>query len=39
MKPTILKKMVVESFRNMSNVEIEFGERLTVISGKNGTAK
>lgn len=39
MKPTILKKMIVESFRNMSNVEIEFGERLTVISGKNGTAK
>lgn len=39
MRSTILKKMVVEKFRNMSNVEIDFGERLTVISGKNGTAK
>lgn len=38
-KPTLLKKMHVEQFRNMHNLEIKFGKRLTVISGKNGTAK
>lgn len=36
---TLLNKMLVKKFRNMTNVEIEFGKRITVISGKNGTAK
>ena len=36
---TILKKMIVKKFRNMDNIEIDFGKRITIISGKNGTAK
>lgn len=38
-QPTLLKKMNVKNFRNLQDVEIEFGTRITVISGKNGTAK
>lgn len=37
--PTLLKKMHIKNFRNLQDVEIEFGTRITVISGKNGTAK
>lgn len=33
-KSTVLKKMHVKHFRNMHDLEIEFGKRLTVISGK-----
>lgn len=36
---TLLKSMTVKSFRNMKDINFEFGERITVISGKNGTAK
>ena len=36
---TLLKSMTVKNFRNMENIHFEFGERITVISGKNGTAK
>lgn len=38
-QPTLLKKMHIKNFRNLQDVEIEFGTRITVISGKNGTAK
>uniref|UniRef100_UPI002614B0A0 AAA family ATPase n=1 Tax=Otariodibacter sp. TaxID=3030919 RepID=UPI002614B0A0 len=38
-KGTLLKSMTVKNFRNMSDVSFEFGSRITVISGKNGTAK
>lgn len=38
-QPTLLKKMHIKNFRNLHDVEIEFGTRITVISGKNGTAK
>lgn len=36
---TLLKSMTVKNFRNMKDIDFEFGERITVISGKNGTAK
>ncbi|EXI62812.1 hypothetical protein MHD_06720 [Mannheimia granulomatis] len=38
-QPTVLKTMHIQNFRNLQDVEIEFGTRITVISGKNGTAK
>lgn len=38
-KRTLLKSMTVKNFRNMKDISFEFGERITVISGKNGTAK
>ena len=34
-----IKKLTIEKFRHMEDVEIEFGDRLTVISGQNGTGK
>lgn len=37
--PTLLKNIRIQNFRNLQNVKIEFGTRITVISGKNGTAK
>jgi len=36
---TLLKSMTVKNFRNMKDINFDFGERITVISGKNGTAK
>lgn len=36
---TKLRSMNVESFRGLKNVNISFGERITVICGKNGTSK
>ncbi len=36
---TQLKKISVVNFRALNNVEIEFGDRITVICGKNGTSK
>lgn len=36
---TLLKSMTVKNFRNMQDVNFEFGKRITVVSGKNGTAK
>lgn len=39
MSKTKLKKLVIEKFRALNNVEIEFGDHITVICGKNGTSK
>jgi predicted ATPase/AcrR family transcriptional regulator len=39
MPGTQLKKLKIEKFRALSNVEIEFGDHITVICGKNGTSK
>ncbi|MES2584293.1 MAG: AAA family ATPase [Pseudomonadota bacterium] len=39
MTNTQLKKITIEKFRALNNVEIEFGGYITVICGKNGTSK
>lgn len=39
MSKTQLKKLKIEKFRALDNVEIEFGDHITVICGKNGTSK
>ena len=39
MPGTKLKKLVIEKFRALNNVEVEFGESVTVVCGKNGTSK
>ena len=39
MSKTQLKKLVIEAFRALNNVEIEFGDHITVVCGKNGTSK
>lgn len=39
MAKTQLKKITIEKFRALNNVEVEFGEYITVICGKNGTSK
>jgi predicted ATPase len=39
MARTQLKKLKIEKFRALDNVEIEFGDHVTVICGKNGTSK
>lgn len=39
MSKTQLKKLIIEKFRALNNVEIEFGNHITVICGKNGTSK
>jgi len=39
MTKTQLKKITIEKFRALNNVEIEFGDYVTVICGKNGTSK
>lgn len=36
---TKLRNIEIERFRGLKNVNIEFGERLTLICGKNGTSK
>ena len=36
---TQLKKLIIEKFRALNNVEVEFGDAITVICGKNGTSK
>lgn len=36
---TQLKKLFIEKFRALNNVNIEFGEHITVVCGKNGTSK
>ena len=36
---TQLKKLIIEKFRALNNVEVEFGDVITVICGKNGTSK
>lgn len=39
MAKTQLKKLIIEKFRALTNVEVELGDFLTVICGKNGTSK
>lgn len=39
MTKTQLKKITIEKFRALKNVEVEFGDYITVICGKNGTSK
>jgi predicted ATPase len=39
MSKTQLKKLAIEKFRALKNVEVEFGDHVTVICGKNGTSK
>ncbi len=39
MSKTQLKKITIEKFRALNNVEVEFGDYITVICGKNGTSK
>lgn len=39
MAKTQLKKLHIEKFRALDNVEIEFGDSITVVCGKNGTSK
>lgn len=39
MTRTQLKKITIEKFRALNNVEIEFGDYITIICGKNGTSK
>lgn len=36
---TKLKKLTIEKFRGLTNVEVEFGDLVTVVCGKNGTSK
>jgi energy-coupling factor transporter ATP-binding protein EcfA2 len=38
-KITKLKKIDIKKFRGLADIEIPFGERITVICGKNGTSK
>lgn len=39
MSKTQLKKLIIEKFRALNNVEVEFGDHITVVCGKNGTSK
>jgi len=39
MAKTKLKKLHIEKFRALDNVEVEFGDSITVVRGKNGTSK
>ncbi len=39
MPTTKIKKLTIRKFRALNNVEVEFGDRITVICGKNGTSK
>lgn len=39
MSKTQLKKLVIENFRALNNVEVELGDHITVVCGKNGTSK
>lgn len=39
MAKTQLKKLHIEKFRALNKVEVEFGDSITVVCGKNGTSK
>lgn len=39
MAKTQLKKLIIEKFRALNKVEVEFGDHITVVCGKNGTSK
>lgn len=34
-----IKKLKIEQFRHLTNIEMDFGERITAIAGQNGTGK
>jgi len=34
-----IKKLKIDKFRHLKNIEMEFGERITAIAGQNGTGK
>jgi len=36
---TLLKKLTIEQFRALNGLEIEFGDYITIVCGKNGTSK
>lgn len=38
-KHTKLKKFKIEKFRGLKEIDIEFGNSITLICGKNGTSK
>lgn len=38
-KQTLLRSINIKNFRNLSDIDVDFGRRITIISGKNGTAK
>jgi len=39
MAKTQLRRLVIEKFRALENAEIEFGDRITLVCGKNATSK
>ena len=39
MAKTQIKKVTIEKFRALANVEVNFGDHITVVCGKNGTSK
>ena len=39
MAKTQIKKLIIEKFRALANVEVDLGDHITVICGKNGTSK
>ncbi|WP_156764790.1 AAA family ATPase [Mycobacterium sp. 1081908.1] len=39
MSKTQLKKLLIERFRALHDVEVELGDHITVVCGKNGTSK
>lgn len=39
MQKTQLRKITIKKFRALNNVDVEFGDFITVICGKNGTSK
>ena len=39
MAKTQLKKLHIEKFRALNDVDVEFGDSITVVCGKNGTSK
>lgn len=36
---TRIEKVYIDRFRGLKNIEVDFGKRITVICGKNGTSK
>lgn len=39
MQPTKLKSLKLEQWRQFENIELEFSDRVTIITGKNGSGK
>lgn len=38
-KPTKINSIIINRFRGLSDIEVKFADRITLISGKNGTSK